>query len=164
MEETQPDLQKLRRKADKLVLCILLPIIIAAALLLIFSGDPKLTMGDGYLFCSAGENGELSRLVEPGGNLLLGPARIRLWGAYPYVYGTSDDPACAAFILDMKEHVMTRYPEEKKAEYMRFLLEQKLDPALSVSWYELFRDPGDPDVRKNLRDLVSYPARPVFAR
>lgn len=158
-----PDVKK---KLDRIVLGIFLPVIAAAVVCLCLFSSPKLTMGDGYLFGSAGGDGLRSIIYSPGGDVLLGPAEIRLWGAYPIVYGTSDLPDCAFFILDLKEHTLRKFAKdanpEKRKEFEQTLQKHDFQLLHAVDWRTLFGKGSDPELRRTLKDRLSCPARRMF--
>ena len=169
MEETpkkiklSPDTKK---KLDRIVLGIFLPVVAAGALFICFFSAPKLTMGDGYLFGSAGGEGHRSVIYSPGGDILLGPAEIRLWGAYPIVYGTTDLPECSRFILDLEEHTFRKIPQNANAEELqefdRTLAKYNFQLSHVVDWHTLFGTGNDPQLRRALKDRLSCPARRMF--
>lgn len=155
-----------KRKIDRIVFCGIVPVLVVAVLCLSLFSPPKLTMGDGYLFGSAGGDGTRSVIYSPGGDVLLGPAQIRLWGTYPLVFGTTDLPDCAYFILNLQEHTLQKIaenakPEEKK-EFEQILKKYDFQLVQTVDWKTLFRDRDNTMLRRTLKDLLSCPARRMF--
>ena len=155
-----------RKKLDRIVLGVFLPVVVIAALFICFCSPPKLTMGDGYLFGSAGGDGHRSVIYSPGGDVLLGPAEIRLWGAYPIVYGTADLPECSRFILDLEDHTFRKIPQnanaEESKEFDQILAKYNFQLTQTVDWHTLFGDGSDPRLRRVLKDRLSCPARRMF--
>ena len=137
------------RPVRKIVLRILLPAVVLAAVLFALLSPPRFAMGDGYLFYPSDRTRGLSLILAPGGRPVLGPARIRLWGRYPWVYGTSDQPDSARFYLNLEDHSFHVFPESGKDdssgpdEFDRFLAEHGFSLSSAVSWAELYTGPKE---------------------
>lgn len=83
-----------------------------------------------------------------GGETVIGPGSLLLWGRYPWVYGTVDG---RGFRIDLKEKQVKIF--ETPEAYARFLHEEALDPALCVD-PEVLR--GDRDLQLRLKDLLYH--------
>ena len=92
-------------------------LIFAAALLYALFSPPRFPLGDEYILAPVDAAMRNSVILEPGGRVLLGPSELRLWGRYPFVYGTE---TCAEgenhFILNMKDHSFRLFPASEKRE------------------------------------------------
>lgn len=154
------------KKLDRVVLRIFLPLIAIAVVCMCLLSPPKLTMGDGYIFTSAGGDGSRGIIYSPGGDVLLGPAVIRLWGAYPIVYGTTDLPESPYFILNLQDHKLQKFagkdkPEEYK-EFEQALVKYGFQLSQTMDWKTLYRDSDAVELRRVLKNQLSCPARRMF--
>ena len=127
-----------RTPGRRLFVRIAAVVIFAAALLYALFAPPRFPLGDEYLFSPADGSLRESMIIEPGGRILLGPSDIRLWGRYPWVYGTSDQPDSARFYLNLEDHSFHVFPESGKDdssgpdEFDRFLAEHGFSPVTNT--------------------------------
>ncbi len=109
------------QKLNRIIFYIVIPVLaVALVLFMVFSPKTIALDGDYYLI---GQEIKVS-----GGETVIGPGELVLWGGYPWVYGTVDGKG---FRIHLKEKEVEVF---KSAEaYERFLRENALDPTLCVT-------------------------------
>ena len=112
-----PALQKLNR----IIFRIVIPVLVAALVLFMIFSPKTIALDEDYYL--AGQTIKVS-----GGEPVIGPGELVLWGSYPWVYGTVDGKG---FRIDLKEKKVEVFKTPEA--YERFLLEEALDPALCVT-------------------------------
>lgn len=112
-----PALQKLNR----VIFMIVIPGLILALVLFMILSPKTIALDEDYYL--AGQTIKVS-----GGEAVIGPGELVLWGSYPWVYGTVDGNG---FRIDLKEKRVEVFKTPEA--YERFLREEALEPALCVT-------------------------------
>lgn len=112
-----PALQKLNR----VIFMIVIPGLILALVLFMILSPKTIALDEDYYL--AGQTIKVS-----GGEAVIGPGELVLWGSYPWVYGTVDGNG---FRIDLKKKRVEVFKTPEA--YERFLREEALDPALCVT-------------------------------
>lgn len=109
------------QKLNRIVFRILIPLLIVALVLYVLLAPKTIPLDQDYYLVG-------QEIKVSGGETVVGPGELLLWGEYPWVYGTIDGKGFRIHLKDKKVEVF------KSAEaYERFLVEEALDPALCVT-------------------------------
>ena len=150
----------LQSKGQRRAVRIIAVLIASAALLYAIFSPPRFPLGDEYIFSPADGEMRNTMIIEPGGRIVLGPSDIRLWGCYPFVYGTEkSEKGETRFILDIKEHTFQTFPvsengenREEEEEFESFLRKNGFRIEYTVSLHDLFQGPEE--LRLHLKQLL----------
>ncbi len=130
------------KKLNRIVLRVVAPVLGAALVVYACFSPAVFQLDEDYYFTAAG-------IRVSGGKTVVGPGEVRLWGRYPWVYGTVDGKG---FSVNLKTNDVEHFETEER--YRRFLTEEQLNPALCRTWKELYADDAE-DVRQSLKALLS---------
>lgn len=126
----------------------------AAILYSIFS-TPVFQLDENYYFTGNSRSGEIR---VTGGDTVIPRGDLRLWGKYPWIYGTLDD---GGFVIDLKEKRVTVWDAEalarKENPFQSLIEQEKLDLSLCRTWSELFEKENSKELRYQLKRAVSRP-------
>ncbi len=129
------------KKMNRIVLRIIAPVLGAVLVVYALMSPPVFQLDEDYYFTA-------NSIRVTGGQNVIGPGDVRLWGRYPWVYGTVDG---CGFSLNLKEKDAEVFESEEK--FRRFLEEEQLNPALCKSWQELSASDAS-DLRHALKALL----------
>ena len=116
------------QKLNRIIFCIVIPVLVVALVLFMIFAPKTIALDEDYYL--AGQAIKVS-----GGEPVIGPGELVLWGSYPWVYGTVDGKG---FRIDLKEKNVEVFKTPEA--YERFLREEALDPALCVTPEKLRSD------------------------
>jgi len=135
-------------KLDRIVLCVIVPVVAAAALLYALFAPSVFQLDENYYLTSTG-------VRVTGGNPVVDGENVRLWGKYPWVYGESDG---GFFLIDLSEAKVEHFTAEEVKDpgcrYHTVLRTKSLDPAACRTWKELYTAPGGRDLRLRLKEAL----------
>lgn len=109
------------QKLNRIIFCVVIPVLVVALVLFMIFAPKTIALDEDYYL--AGQTIKVS-----GGEPVIGPGELVLWGSYPWVYGTVDGKG---FRIDLKEKNVEVFKTPEA--YERFLREEALDPALCVT-------------------------------
>lgn len=157
-----PEKQLKFKKANRLVLCCVVPLLAAAAVCYAVFAPAVFQLNEDYYF-TRGESGGGD--LRAGGRTLL--RDVRLWGRYPYVYGSglqAPGTARVSFLLDLKENNLRTFSDAETEspgnEFDAFLLKNGADLSDCRTWHELF-EPADGSgkiTRQRLKKALETPS------
>lgn len=162
MKEENPEhiRRDVLKKLNRIVFGVFAPILAAAALLFMFFAPPVFQIDGTY--CLAG-SGEGSELRENGGSVLAGPGLVRIWGKYPWLFGTTGDPARPFFILNFGKKEFRAFSGAETAkpgnEFEVFLKRNGFSTEQCLSWDDLYRRPDGKKHRQQLKKLLERPSK-----
>lgn len=116
------------QKLNRIIFCIVIPVLVVALVLFMIFAPKTIALDEDYYL--AGQTIKVS-----GGEPVIGPGELVLWGSYPWVYGTVDGKG---FRIDLKEKKVEVFKTPEA--YERFLREEALEPALCVTPEKLRSD------------------------
>lgn len=129
------------QKLNRIVFRIVIPVLIAALVVYIFLAPKTIALNEDYYLVG-------QEIKVSGGETVIGPGDLLLWGEYPWVYGTIDR---TGFRIDLEENTVEVFKTQEA--YERFLREEALDPALCVT-PEKLRQGGELQLR--LKDALYH--------
>lgn len=88
----------LLKKINKILFLVIIPLIIAAILLYIALAPSVIQLNDSY-YLTVTDRGSVIRVT--GGSDVIGPGKVKVNAAYPWVYGIVDDQY---FLLNLEEN------------------------------------------------------------
>ena len=103
------------QKLNRIIFRVVIPVLIAALLLYIFLAPKTVALDEDYYLVG-------QEIKVSGGETVIGPGDLRLWGSYPWVYGTMDGKG---FRIQLKEKEVEIFKTPEAFE--RFLREEALD-------------------------------------
>ncbi len=113
------------RRMNRIIFRIVAPVLGAALVIYACFSPSVIQLDDDYYFAADG-------IRVTGGTHAVGPGKVRLWGRYPWVYGTVDGKG---FAVNLKEAEVEIFASPEK--YLRFLEEEKLNPVFCKTYQEL---------------------------
>src|SRR5574344_1818588 len=100
------------RKLHITILSVLGGLILILSLLYFLSVPSRFQLGAGYVFSPLTTDPDQTIITDGADAIAVGPARIRLWGAYPMVFGFTDRPEQERFLIDLENHEVRFFPAE----------------------------------------------------
>lgn len=109
------------RKLNKIIFRVLIPVLIVALIAYIIFAPKTIALDQDYYLVG-------NEIKVSGGETVIGPGELLLWGDYPWVFGTVNGKG---FRIDLEEKKVEVFKSPEA--YKRFLEEQALDSAACVS-------------------------------
>ena len=129
------------RKLNRIIFRIVIPVLVVALLLYIFFAPKTIALDEDYYLVG-------QEIKVSGGEPVIGPGELVLWGAYPWVYGIVDGKG---FRIQLKEKEVERFKTPEAFE--RFLREEALDLTKCVTPEQLRRNSN---LQLSLKDALYH--------